>query len=165
MKRIISYITEFIVIFEPFNIGPLSKVTQLGVISSTATIHGLTLFIQSHILSFSADSIMFIIARFFSGSCDKCSTELFEIELCFDVKTVLMLNWIVWKRAVYMHKNGFGINNLQWLMYHKTKQNQAKPNYCSESLLTNSHKYCIWEVDYIWAEWGVSGIVMVSKLD
>ena len=23
-----------------------------------------------------------------------------------------------------MYKNGFGINNLQWLMYHKTKLNQ-----------------------------------------
>ena len=27
-----------------------------------------------------------------------------------------------------MNKNGFGINNLQWLIYHKTKPNQTKPN-------------------------------------
>ena len=27
---------------------------------------------------------------------------------------VLMLNWTVWKRTVYMYKNGFGINNLDW---------------------------------------------------
>ena len=27
----------------------------------------------------------------------------------------------------YMYKNGFGINNLQWLMCHKTKPNQTKP--------------------------------------
>ena len=34
-----------------------------------------------------------------------------------------MLNWIVWNRTVYMYKNEFGINNLQWLMCHKTKPN------------------------------------------
>ena len=27
---------------------------------------------------------------------------------------------------VYMYKNGFGINNLQWLMCHETKPNQTK---------------------------------------
>ena len=27
-----------------------------------------------------------------------------------------------------MYKNGFGINNLQWLMCHQTKPNQTKPN-------------------------------------
>ena len=27
-----------------------------------------------------------------------------------------------------MYKNGFGVNNLQWLVYHKTKPNQTKPN-------------------------------------
>ena len=27
-----------------------------------------------------------------------------------------------------MFKNGFRINNLQWLMCHKTKPNQTKPN-------------------------------------
>ena len=26
-----------------------------------------------------------------------------------------------------MYKNGFGINNLQWLMCHKTNQTKAKP--------------------------------------
>ena len=26
-----------------------------------------------------------------------------------------------------MYKNGFGINNLQWLMCHKTQPNQTKP--------------------------------------
>ena len=25
-----------------------------------------------------------------------------------------------------MYKNGFGINNLKWLMYHKTKSSQTK---------------------------------------
>ena len=35
-----------------------------------------------------------------------------------------MLNWIVWNRTVYMHKNGFGINDLQWLMCQKTKPNK-----------------------------------------
>ena len=27
-----------------------------------------------------------------------------------------------------MYKNGLGINKPQWLMYHKTKRNQNKPN-------------------------------------
>ena len=27
-----------------------------------------------------------------------------------------------------MYKNGFGINNLQWLICYKTKPNQTKPN-------------------------------------
>ena len=34
-----------------------------------------------------------------------------------------MLNWIVWNRTVYMYKNRLGINDLQWLMHHKTKLN------------------------------------------
>ena len=39
------------------------------------------------------------------------------------------LNWIVWNRTVYMYNKGLGINNLQWLMCHKTKlnQNQIRP--------------------------------------
>ena len=61
----------------------------------------------------------------------------------FDIEIILPLNWIVWNRAVfdikpvylsstelfetvYMYKNGVGIINLQWLMYHKTKSNQTK---------------------------------------
>ena len=32
-----------------------------------------------------------------------------------------MLNWIVWNRTVYMNKNSFGFNNLQWLICHQTK--------------------------------------------
>ena len=73
-----------------------------------------------------------------------------QIELNY----VLMQNWIVWNRTVYMYKNQlgkpnqiytlaliayngwytikpnqhFGINNLQWLIYHQTKPNQTKPN-------------------------------------
>ena len=27
-----------------------------------------------------------------------------------------------------MHKNGFGINNVEWSMCHKTKPNKTKPN-------------------------------------
>ena len=37
---------------------------------------------------------------------------------------VLMLNWIVWIRTVYMNKNGFGIK-------YAMKPNQTKPNLCS----------------------------------
>ena len=50
--------------------------------------------------------------------------ELVEIELFLDWNCVFMLNWIVWNRTVYKYKNGFGINNLQWLMCHKTKPNK-----------------------------------------
>ena len=34
-----------------------------------------------------------------------------------------MLSEIIWNRTVNMYKNGFGINNLQWLICHKTKPN------------------------------------------
>ena len=29
--------------------------------------------------------------------------------IVFDIKTELMLNWIVWNRTDDLHKNGFGI--------------------------------------------------------
>ena len=45
---------------------------------------------------------------------------------CVSTKTILMRNWIFWNRSVYMYKIRFGINNLQWLMYHKTKLHQTK---------------------------------------
>ena len=35
-----------------------------------------------------------------------------------------MLNWIVWNRTVCMYKNWCSINNLLWLIYHKTIPNQ-----------------------------------------
>ena len=38
-----------------------------------------------------------------------------------ELNCVLILNWTVWNRTVYMYENGFGINNLQWLICHKTK--------------------------------------------
>ena len=41
---------------------------------------------------------------------------------------VLRLNWIVWNRTV-KYKNGYGINNLQWFMCHKTNTNQSYPIY------------------------------------
>ena len=41
-------------------------------------------------------------------------------------KEILILNKTVWNRTAYMYKNGFGINNLQWLMGHKTKPNQTE---------------------------------------
>ena len=48
----------------------------------------------------------------------------FDFEFACKQKTILILNWIVWNRTVYMYENGFGINDLQWLMCHKTKPNQ-----------------------------------------
>ena len=44
-----------------------------------------------------------------------------------------MLNWIVWNRTDYLHKNGFGVNNLQRLILHKTQQTKL-------SLLNSSEK-------------------------
>ena len=41
-----------------------------------------------------------------------------------ELNLVITLNWIVWNRMIYMYKNGFGINNLQWLIWHKTNPNQ-----------------------------------------
>ena len=43
-----------------------------------------------------------------------------------ELNCVLLLNWIVWNRTVYMNKNEFCIDNLQWLMCHKTKPNQNR---------------------------------------
>ena len=38
-----------------------------------------------------------------------------------------MLNWIVWKKTVYMSKMDLALNNLQWLICHKAKLNKTKP--------------------------------------
>ena len=38
---------------------------------------------------------------------------------------ILLLNWIAWNRTVYMYNNGLGINNLQWLIWHKTEPIQS----------------------------------------
>ena len=53
-------------------------------------------------------------------------------------KTILILNWIVWNRTVY--KNEFGINNLQWLMYHQTKLKSIKKSYFKN--LFKKKNYC-----------------------
>ena len=45
---------------------------------------------------------------------------------CLKLNCFCMLNWIVWNRTAYTNKNGFGINNLQWLMCYETKPNQTK---------------------------------------
>ena len=45
---------------------------------------------------------------------------MFEIN-CTWTETVLMLNWIVWNTAVYLYKMDLALNNLQWLICHKTK--------------------------------------------
>ena len=44
------------------------------------------------------------------------------LELLCKQKTILILNRIVWNRTVYMYKNGFDINNLQWSMCYQTKR-------------------------------------------
>ena len=40
-----------------------------------------------------------------------------------------------------MFKNGFGINNLEWLMWHKTKQNQTKPELFEIELFLTLKQY------------------------
>ena len=40
---------------------------------------------------------------------------------------VLILNRIVWNRTVNIYKMDLALNNLQWLVWHKTKQNKTKP--------------------------------------
>ena len=52
-------------------------------------------------------------------------------------KLKIILNWIVWNRTVYMYKNGFGLNNLQWLMYHQTKPNPSLFIFCLAILLVS----------------------------
>ena len=55
---------------------------------------------------------------------------LLWIELFWHLKCVLVLNWFIWNRTFYMYKNGFGINNLQWLMCHKTKPSYIICQHC-----------------------------------
>ena len=38
---------------------------------------------------------------------------------------VLMLSWILWKKLFIWIKMDLALNNLQWLIYHKTKLNQT----------------------------------------
>ena len=54
-----------------------------------------------------------------------CYIELFEIEHFLHWNCVLILNWNFRNRNVYMYKDGFDINDQQWLICHKTKPNQA----------------------------------------
>ena len=49
---------------------------------------------------------------------------MLEIEPFWRLNCVLLLNWIVWNRTVSMHKMDLVLNNLQWLIYCKTKPNQ-----------------------------------------
>ena len=67
-------------------------------------------------------------------------------EHLISAKTNDILNWIVWNSAIYMYKNGFGINDLQWLMCHKTKPNLISVVYISLLLFT---KLCwVWHTDH-----------------
>ena len=51
---------------------------------------------------------------------------------------VLMLNWIVWNRTVYMYQRDLALNNLQWLICHKTKPNQT---WLFKNVI---YKMCLW---------------------
>ena len=61
-----------------------------------------------------------------------------------ELNCVLMLNWIVWNRTVYMYKNGFGINNLLWLMCHKTKPNKQTDECINHETQGHRHYYIIY---------------------
>ena len=42
-----------------------------------------------------------------------------------ELNCVLMLNWTVWNRTILGVKMKLALNNLQWLICHKTKRNQT----------------------------------------
>ena len=70
-------------------------------------------------------------------------TELLEIELFLTFKLHFMLNRIVRNRTVYVYKMDLVLNNLQWLIYYKTK---PKPNQIKQYfLLLNDHQLKYWE--------------------
>ena len=53
---------------------------------------------------------------------------------------------MVWNKTVYMYKNGFGLNNLEWLMCHKTKQNhQCSP----KNQASSGHWKILYEENWI----------------
>ena len=62
---------------------------------------------------------------------------------------VHMLNWIVGNRTVYMYKNRFSINNIQWLMCHETKPNRTRPNLISDE---NWKKVRLYTMQYFLSE-------------
>ena len=54
-------------------------------------------------------------------------------------KCVLMLNWVVWNRTVYMCKNESHFNNLQWLMCHKNRTKLSSINQVPELTVSAVH--------------------------
>ena len=46
----------------------------------------------------------------------------------FEIGLFCVLNWFVWSCTVYMFKIDLALDNLQWLICHKTKPNQTKQN-------------------------------------
>ena len=66
--------------------------------------------------------------------------ELFWHLIVYKQKTVLIPCWIVWNKTVYMYKMDLILNNLQWLICHKTKLNQTSIDHSihtSEALITS----------------------------
>ena len=55
-----------------------------------------------------------------------------------------MLNWIAWNRTVYRYKIDLVLNNLQWLICHKTKPNQTKLMIMwFQAFLSNTNNYMV----------------------
>ena len=74
--------------------------------------------------------------------------------MCKQKQTILILNWLVWNKTVYMYKMDLALNNLLCLMCHKTKPNETilenyiQPNtyFCKPSWRKRTHSqvkfYC-----------------------
>ena len=79
-----------------------------------------------------------------------CKIELFEIELFLHLtektkKNVLILNWIVRKRTVYINKIDLALHWLQLFIWHKTKPSKTKQQNGKCCVVTND---CNWVMGY-----------------
>ena len=63
-----------------------------------------------------------------------------EIELFWYLNCVLMLNWTVSNRTVYLYKMDVALNNLQWLICYKTQTNQPTNNLTKKGINLFSKK-------------------------
>ena len=61
------------------------------------------------------------------------------MDLFWQFNCVLMLNWIVWNRADYLHINGFGVKKLQRLICHKIQPTNQPTN--QRYIYSHAHIY------------------------
>ena len=67
---------------------------------------------------------------------------LFTIKLYLHLNSVLILNWIVWNRTIFI-KMDLALNNLQRLICHKTQQTKTKTKWPEMFILKNTNTRCI----------------------